>query len=68
MIELASELPGGATIIIPRTLTMMVGVVEARVRRFSSIESGLCRAATVAQRPNPFCKGSNTPLHGQSKK
>ncbi|WP_284257337.1 AlbA family DNA-binding domain-containing protein [Acidocella aquatica] len=56
MVEVASALPGGATIIIPRTLTLMANVIEARVSNHQNLQRSCAEQRRLHEDPVPFVR------------
>lgn len=54
MVEVASELPGGATILIPTTLSLMNQVIEARVENYEILRDACYELRKIHADPVPF--------------
>ncbi|MBM9400783.1 putative DNA binding domain-containing protein [Gluconacetobacter azotocaptans] len=54
MVEVASELPGGATILIPTTLSLMNEVIEARIANYKTLRDACFELRSIHADPVPF--------------
>ena len=56
MVEVASDLPGGATILVPRTLTLMAEVIERRVANYGALKAVCVEQRSLHKDPVPFVR------------
>ena len=54
MVSLNSDLPGGATLIVPKAISMMIGVVEKKVTDYTIVRKRCAEQRAINNDPVPF--------------
>lgn len=58
MVTVASQLPGGATISVPKTLTLTTSVIESRVTDYKQLSAACAEQRQLHQDPAPFVQNA----------